>query len=56
MFESDWNPGYKERRNKMLQQGLGPERSQVPDQGTQGGGGKGRWFHPRRVLEWSLEQ
>lgn len=34
MLESGWNTGYKETRNKMLQQGLGLERSQVTrDQG-----------------------
>lgn len=50
MFESDWNTGYKERRNKMLQQGLGLERSQVQDQGTLGGGGKGRMVSPKKSI------
>ena len=56
VFESDWNTGYCEGSNKVIQQGLGLERSQVQDQGTLGRSGRGRdGFMPRRALEWNLE-
>lgn len=45
------NTGYKERSNKMLQQGLGLKRSQVTrDQGTLGGGGKDRMVSPEKSI------